>query len=498
MSDSQPANESTQETLNDQIRQRYANLEAWKEDGIEPFGHRVDNVISATAAKSLYVEDSEEQEKVTIAGRLTNFRGMGKSIFADLRDSSDRIQIYAQKNVLGEETFAQFKRLDLGDILTITGEVFKTRMGEITIKVESFSLLSKALRPLPDKHSGLQDTEVRYRQRYLDLASNAEAMDLFRKRSQIISEIRNYLQNKGFMEVETPMLQSIPGGAAARPFITHYNALNCQMYMRIAPELYLKRLLVGGFEKVFELNRNFRNEGLSRQHNPEFTMLELYQAYGNCEAMMELIEDLVCTVAEKVIGTLKIQHSETKTIDLTRPWKRIPFRDLISWHGGEDWYNVDHADRVERAKTLGLDVRDDWSDVEIDTEMYEKLIEPTLMNPTFVTRLPRELVPLAKRCTDDPSLVDVYELAINGQEISPGYTELNDPIDQRQRFVEQLETGDPEEVGDKIDEDFLTALEHGMPPAGGLGLGIDRLIMMLTGAENIREVILFPQMKQKG
>jgi len=493
-----PAAPSPELSLNDQMQQRLRKLAEWQAEGIDPFGGPfAGEVLATTAARALFKEEATAQATVTIAGRITAFRGMGKAIFADVRDGHDRLQIYTQLNVIGEAPFTQFKRLDLGDLITVTGELFKTRMGEITVKVQSWRLLCKALRPLPEKFHGLTDVEARHRQRYLDLISNPGSMALFRQRLAIVREMRRFLEDKGFVEVETPMLQAIPGGAAARPFATHYNALNCQMFLRIAPELYLKRLLVGGFDKVFELNRNFRNEGLSRQHNPEFTMLELYQAYGNCESMMDLVEELVCTVAEKVCGTLRIRHGENKVIDLTRPWKRLPYKDLIAWHGGMDWYDVSHADRVSRAQTLELQVDASWSDVAIGQELFEKLIEPTLQQPTFVTRLPRELVPLAKACADDPTVVDVYELDIDGREISPGYSELNDPLEQRRRFEEQLRIGNPEETFGKIDEDFLVALEHGMPPAGGLGLGVDRLVMLLTGAESIRDVILFPHLRPK-
>ena len=337
--------------------------------------------------------------------------------------------------------------------------------------------------------------EQRYRQRYVDLIVNDESRELFKKRIRIIQEIRNYLASKGFMEVETPMLQYIPGGAAANPFKTHYQALNCEMFLRIAPELYLKRLLVGGFEKVFELNRNFRNEGISRRHNPEFTMLELYQAYGNCETMMELIEEMITTVAMNVFGTLQIQMPGDKVVDLSRPWRRAPYKDLIREKAGDDWFDLPRDEKYKRAKEMNLQVMPDWSDLEITHEIYEKLIEHTLIQPTFVTRLPAELVPLAKKCPDDPTLVDVYELEINGQEISPGYTELNDPVDQRERFMHQV-TLSGKDPAQAVDEDFLTALEYGMPPAGGMGVGIDRLVMALTGAESIRDVILFPQMKR--
>ena len=338
--------------------------------------------------------------------------------------------------------------------------------------------------------------EQRYRQRYLDLIVNDESRAVFRKRAEIISEIRRYLDDKGYMEVETPMLQNIPGGAAATPFVTHYNALNTDVYMRIATELSLKKLLVGGFEKVYEINRNFRNEGMDRKHNPEFTAIELYQSYGNCETMMELIEDLIKTVAMKVNGTYEIKVGD-RIIDLGKPWRRAAYKDLVREVAGADWFELTTTQKYEKAKELGAVVFADWSDLEITHEVYEKLVEDTLIEPTFVTRLPAELVPLAKKCDDDPTLVDVYELEINGQEISPGYSELNDPIEQRKRFMEQV-TLSGKDPAQAVDEDFLTALEYGMPPAGGLGMGIDRLIMLLTNTESIRDVILFPQMRPQG
>ena len=498
MSTPEPPPDAEMADVNDQIEQRLKNMHQWADDGVEPFGDRFEGAIPASAAKELYQEGEEEGPTVIVAGRLTAFRAMGKSVFADVRDSSDRIQIYAQKNVLGEEAFALFKRLDIADIVGVSGDIFKTRMGEVTVRVREFRLLSKALRPLPEKFHGLTDVQQRHRQRYLDLASNPESMALFRTRSAIVGEIRRYLVDRDFLEVETPMMQPLAGGAAARPFSTHYNALDCRMYMRIAPELYLKRLLVGGFEKVFELNRNFRNEGLSRQHNPEFTMLEIYQAYGDCQTMMELVEDLVTTVAQEVLGTLQISHGPDKTIDLTRPWRRVAYRDLVQERVGADWFELSDAERLARAKEMGLEADEGLTEVELTQEVYEKTIESTLIQPTFVVRLPRELVPLAKACADDPSLVDVYELEINGQELSPGYSELNDPLEQRRRFEEQirLDQDAPDDL-QRIDEDFLLALEHGMPPAGGMGLGIDRLVMALTGAESIRDVILFPQLRPR-
>ncbi len=483
---------------NDQIRHRLDKLALWQADGVLPFGERFDGTVSAATARAKFDEATGTGGVVTLAGRVTANRRMGKSVFLDVRDSSDRLQLYAQKNVLGDAGFDRLQRLDLGDLIGVTGEIFKTRMGEITLRVQDFRLLAKAMRPLPEKFHGLADVEQRYRQRYLDLICSPESLKLFQTRVRIVREVRRVLEDQSFVEVETPMMQPLAGGAAARPFVTHYNALDCRMYLRIAPELYLKRLLVGGMERVFELNRNFRNEGLSRKHNPEVTMLEAYQAYGDCRTMMDLVENLVCTVAERVMGTLQLKHAGDKVIDLKRPWRRVAYRDLLREVGGADWFDVSAAERRARVVARGLHVSPAMTDIEVTQEFYEKVIEPTLIQPTFVIRLPRELVPLAKTCPDDPTLVDVYELEINGQELSPGYSELNDPIEQRKRFEEQVAAGAEgvDEQG-RIDEDFLLAMEHGMPPAGGMGLGIDRLVMLLTGAESIRDVILFPQLRPR-
>jgi lysyl-tRNA synthetase class 2 len=424
---------------------------------------------------------------------------MGNAVFADIKDSSDSIQLFISKKIIGADIFKTFKKqFDIGDIIGVEGVLFVTKTGELSIKLNNLTLLSKSLRPLPEKWHGLTDIQQRYRQRYLDLIMNDKSREIFQRRFAIIREIRRFLEDRGFIEVETPMLQPIPGGAAANPFKTYYEALSHEMYMRIAPELYLKRLLVGGFEKVFELNRNFRNEGMSRRHNPEFTMIEIYQAYGDCSSMMNLVEELVTTVALNVFGTLKIEHANGNSIDLARPWKRVSYNELIMEKGGKDWFDITPAERVARAVEMGLDVDESRLDFDVTNEVYEKLIEATLIQPTFVTRLPAELVPLAKACSDDPRHVDVFELEINGQEVAPGYSELNDPIEQRKRFASQLEMHDEKDDAEhKIDIDFLTALEHGMPPAGGMGIGIDRLVMMLTGAESIRDVILFPQMRPK-
>lgn len=491
----QTASQIPEQKPEDIFEQRKAKIDEFSKAGLKPFGKRFDGAISTAEARALFVPDAETEPAVRIAGRMTAFRAMGKAVFADVKDSSGRMQIYVQRDTVGEDFFKLFKKFDIGDLIGVDGVLFQTRTGEITVKATACTLLSKSLRPLPEKYHGLTDMEARYRQRYLDLIMNDESRDVLRKRSTIIKEIRQYLDDKGYMEVETPMLQYIPGGAAANPFKTHYNALDTDMFLRIATELSLKKLLVGGYEKVYEINRNFRNEGMDRRHNPEFTAIELYQAYGNCETMMELVEDLIKTVAMRVNGTLVIKAGG-KEIDLGKPWRRAAYRDLVKEVAGENWFELSREEKYKKAKELGTQVLPDWTDLEITHEIYEKLVEDTLIEPTFVTRLPAELVPLARKCEDDPSLVDVYELEINGQEISPGYTELNDPIDQRQRFMDQV-TLSGKDPAQAVDEDFLTALEYGMPPTGGMGMGIDRLVMLLTGADSIRDVILFPQLRPR-
>ncbi len=473
---------------------RLAKLDDWKNAGISPFGGEYPDRISSLSVKDGFAAKTiSEDAAVRVAGRITAYREMGKSIFIDVRDFYGRIQAYAKKDSLGDEAFALFQKLDIGDIVGVEGSVFLTRTSETTIKIKSFKLLGKSLRTLPEKWHGLSDPEQIYRQRYLDLIANEKSRDVFKKRSLMIREIRRFLEERGFIEVETPMLQYIPGGAAARPFKTFYEALHTNMFMRIAPELYLKRLLVGGYEKIFELNRNFRNEGMSRKHNPEFTMMELYQAYGSCKTMMEIVESLIVHLANAVNGGTVVKFQDGREIDLKSPWRRVEYSALVKEYAGENWYSLSRADKSAFLAGKGVEMSPDSPDEDITHELYEKLIEPTLINPTFVTRLPAHLVPLAKRCEDDPRTVDVYELEINGQEISPGYSELNDPIEQRKRFQEQkncVENGDG-----RIDEDFLAALEYGMPPAGGMGLGIDRLTMLLSGSESIRDVILFPSLK---
>jgi len=478
---------------NSLIAQRKAKLASLRAKDIDPFRNKFSPSEKCAEAKANYAEGRQ----VSVAGRVTAHRDMGKSMFIDVRDQSGRLQVYAQKNVLGDEQFDVFRHLDLGDFIGATGTLFKTKTGEISVRLTAFVILAKALRPPPEKWHGLADTEVRYRQRYLDLMANPEVKEVFLKRSQIVHEIRHFLHQRGYVEVETPMMQAIPGGAAAQPFVTHHNALGCNFYLRIALELYLKRLLVGGLDKVFEIGRNFRNEGLSRKHNPEFTMLEAYQAYGDYESMMELVQSMICQVAQKVLGTLMIEHKDaegkiTKTIDLTPPWRRIKYKEIVRERAGGDWFDVSPQQRRERALKLGAELGGEYEDFEVTQAVFEKLIEPTLTNPTFVTHAPKELIPLAKLAPEDPSTVEVFECCINGQEIAPAYTEQNDPVEQRERLEHQA--GGEQQ---KLDEDFLIALEHGMPPAGGMGMGIDRLCMMLLGQESIRDVILFPQLKPK-
>ena len=486
---------------NSLIAQRREKLEALQARGANPFGHAFQT--SGTIAEVR--EKFAEGETLRAAGRITAHRDMGKSHFVDLRDSTGRIQVYIHAKEVGEEVIELFKLVDLGDFIGVEGTCFLTKTGEPTLKVHKLELLGKSLRPLPEKWHGLQDVEARYRQRYLDLITNEHSRGVFEARIAIVREIRRFMESRGFLEVETPMLQAVAGGAAAEPFRTHHKALGLELYLRIAPELYLKRLLVGGFNKVFELNRNFRNEGISRKHNPEFTMLEAYWAYADFEKMADLVEELICHLAMTISETgdrkperaeIQIEHRDTegnvtRTINLTRPWRRARYRDLIREIDPE-WFNYSSEKRRERCGELGVEITPRMADYEVTQQVFEKLVEEKTFDPLFVTHCPKELVPLAKQNAEDDSLVDVYELIINGQEISPGYSELNDPRTQRQRLLEQAG-----EETQKIDEEFLLALEHGMPSAGGIGIGIDRLTMLLTGAESIRDVILFPLLKPK-
>jgi lysyl-tRNA synthetase class 2 len=482
------------EDENELIALRRKKLEAVRAKGIEPFGTRFDVTGSIAEVR----EQFKEGDTLRVAGRITAHRDMGKSHFLDLRDSTGRIQVYLHAKEVGPEPFDLFRLLDIGDFIGVEGTCFVTKSGEPTIKVQNFQLLAKTLRPLPEKWHGLQDIEARYRQRYLDLITNERSRAVFEKRIAIVRETRRFFEERGFLEVETPILQSIAGGAAAQPFKTRHNALGIDLYLRIALELYLKRLLVGGFNKVFEINRNFRNEGISRKHNPEFTMLEAYWAYADFEKVAELVEELICSLAEKVCGSLTVEHRDadgniTRTIDLKRPWRRVRYRDIMRDVAGKDWFDLSPEQRRQRAMAeFNLEILPQLTDFEVTQHVFEKLIEEKTVDPLFVTHCPKQLVPLAKQNLEDSSVVDVFELVINGAEIAPGYSELNDPIVQRQRLEEQAG-----EEKQNVDEEFLLALEHGMPPAGGFGLGIDRLTMLLTGAESIRDVILFPLLRPK-
>jgi lysyl-tRNA synthetase class 2 len=582
---------------NSLIEQRRAKLKALEAKNIFPFQNKFTPTEKCDDAREKYKRgEFNDTTEVSVAGRITAHREFGKSMFIDVRDQSGRLQIYAQKNHLEETapgSWDVFTHLDLGDFIGARGKLFTTKTGEISIKLDSFVILAKALRPPPAKWHGLEDTEIRYRQRYLDLMGNPDVKEVFLKRSAIVHEIRAFFHSRGYVEVETPAMQAIPGGAAAQPFKTFHNALGCEFYLRIALELYHKRLLVGGIDKLFEIGKNFRNEGLSRRHNPEFTMLEAYQAFGDYETMMETVESLIKHVAQKVLGKLQIEHDQSpsvrhtiseaihhaeiarneifqskfgsdalntkakmigaeienarlsledcikkigsisshelaqkandevkkilsglvefptfipnfspiseslskfsnrKIIDLTT-WRRVKYNDLIKENAGADWFSISPAERRQKAHDMGAEIGKEFEDFEVTNAVFSKFIEPTLINPTFVTHLPKELVPLAKLSPDDPTTVEVFECCINGQEISPGYTEQNDPIAQRTTLEHQA--GGEQQ---KLDEDFLVALEHGMPPAGGIGIGIDRLCMMLLGQESIRDVILFPQLKPK-
>ena len=492
--DTSQAQESGPEQDEHQLIQfRRKKLDTLRELGVDPFGAKFDTSHQPGTLREAF----EEGLQVAIAGRITALRDMGNSQFLDISDFDGRIQLFVNKKAIGEEQWAIYKCLDIGDWIGVEGETFVTRTEEPSVKVAQLTVLSKSLRPLADKWHGLADPQIKYRQRYLDLIANERSREIFRKRIDMVAEIRAFMWERDFREVETPMLQDVPGGAAAQPFKTHHNALNMPLSLRIAPELYLKRLLVAGFPKVFELNRSFRNEGISRRHNPEFTMLEAYWAYADFEQMADLVEEMVCHLAEKFCGGLEIEHRNAddeviRTINLNRPWRRARYEELIREAAGSEWFELDEAAHRERCGELGVEISKEMEDYEITQQVFEKLVEEKTFDPCYVTHVPKELVPLAKQNVADDRLVDVYELIINGQEISPGYSELNDPDVQRKRLEDQAG-----EETQKVDEDFLLALEYGMPSAGGIGVGIDRLVMMLTGAESIRDVVLFPQLKRR-
>ncbi|MBJ7932973.1 MULTISPECIES: lysine--tRNA ligase [Bacillus cereus group] len=491
------------EELNDQLLVRREKLHNLREQGIDPFGKRFERTNSTTDLVSLYGEFSKEEleEKeitVSIAGRIMTKRGKGKAGFAHIQDLHGQVQIYVRKDTVGDEEYELFTTADLGDLVGIEGKVFKTNVGELSVKATGFTLLTKSLRPLPDKYHGLKDVEQRYRQRYLDLITSMESRETFVTRSKIIREMRRYLDDNGYLEVETPMMHAIAGGASARPFTTHHNALDMELYMRIAIELHLKRLIVGGLEKVYEIGRVFRNEGVSTRHNPEFTMIELYEAYADYNDIMKLTENMVAHIAKKVLGTTTIQYGDYE-INLEPEWTRLHMVDAIKQHSGADFWNPMSVEEArELAKEHNVEIKDTMEVGHIINEFFEQKVEDKLIQPTFIYGHPVEISPLAKRNDEDPRFTDRFELFIVAREHANAFTELNDPIDQKERFEAQLkerEQGNDE--AHMMDDDYIEALEYGMPPTGGLGIGIDRLVMLLTNAPSIRDVLLFPAMRHK-
>ncbi|MBI4313912.1 MAG: lysine--tRNA ligase [Candidatus Omnitrophica bacterium] len=477
------------EISDDLVQQRFKNLEELKKAGVNPYPP----TFQRTAAIGDLLNAFTPGVQPRVAGRLMSVREHGKTVFADLRDQTGKLQLFFSKDRL-PGTFDLLKLLDLGDFIGVSGELFETRTKEKSIKVMEWALLSKALRPLPEKWHGLKDVEIRYRHRYLDLAVNPKARPMFESRSRMIAGMRRFLDARGFLEVETPMMQTVPGGAAARPFKTHHHALGIDLYLRIAPELYLKELLVGGFEKVYELNRSFRNEGLSTRHNPEFTMLEVYQAYSDCAGMRVLTEELITAAAESLNGLQEIPYQENKTLSLKRPWRQATFFGLLKEVAGMDCRNETQA-RAQAARA-GVPSGPKIPLEAVWDKLFEKLVQPNLIEPTFVTDYPVELCPLAKTKPDDPAIADRFELYIAGMEVANAYSELNDPQEQQQRFLDQIKARAAEAEQEFFaDDEFVRALEHGMPPAGGLGVGIDRLAMVMTHTASIREVILFPTLK---
>ncbi|UJF26994.1 lysine--tRNA ligase [Planococcus sp. 107-1] len=491
------------EELNDQLLVRRQKMQAFREQGMDPFGARFERTHTSQEVINQYGEFSKEEleenpHEVVIAGRIMTKRGKGKAGFAHVQDLQGQIQIYVRKDAIGDESYEIYNSVDLGDIVGVKGTVFKTNVGELSVKAKEFVFLTKALRPLPDKFHGLKDVEQRYRQRYLDLLTSETSKETFILRSRIIQSMRRYLDNQGFLEVETPMLHSIAGGAAARPFITHHNALDMELYIRIAIELHLKRLIVGGLEKVYEIGRVFRNEGISTRHNPEFTMLELYEAYADYKDIMALTENLIAHVAQEVFGTTTVQYGEDQ-INLAPGWKRLHMADAVKEYTGADfWQQMTKEQAQALAKEHNVEIKPTMEVGHILNEFFEQKVEEELVQPTFVYGHPVEISPLAKKNPEDERFTDRFELFIVRREHANAFTELNDPIDQRERFEAQLiEKAEGNDEAHEMDEDFIEALEYGMPPTGGLGIGIDRLIMLLTNSASIRDVLLFPQMRPR-
>jgi len=491
------------EETNELIKERKKKVAEMVEKGINPYpndfkpSHTTSDLMDRFGNATVE-ELAGVSEIFSLAGRIMFIRNFGKAAFIQIQDRNGRIQGFVQKNAIGEDAFEQFKKFDIGDIVGFEGKPFRTKTGELTVNADFIRLLTKSLRPLPEKWHGLTDVETRYRQRYLDLIVNPEVKDVFIKRTRIIQLIRDFLNKRDFLEVETPMMQSIPGGAAARPFKTHHNALDIDLFLRIAPELYLKRLVIGGFERVYEINRNFRNEGISTQHNPEFTMLEFYLAYATFEDLMALTEEMINSMAKEICGTLTIEYQGQK-IDLTPPWQRISVKDaILKYSDADEGIFTDKKKALAFAKKMGIDLPEAFSHGKIILEIFEHVAEPKFIQPTFVTHYPLEVSPLSRKNEKDPMLVDRFELLICGREIANAFSELNDPIDQKHRFVQQIrekEAGDTE--AHLMDDDFVKALEYGMPPTAGEGIGIDRLVMLLTNSASIRDVILFPQLRQE-
>ena len=486
--------------MSELLKLRREKLDEFAKEGINPFPNDFKVTHNSQEIRERFskmeANDLEKvEEEFSLAGRVMAIRNFGKAAFFHIQDRKGKIQAYIQKNVVGNNYFKIFKELDIGDFLGIRGGIFLTRTQELTIKVNEIRLLTKSLRPLPEKWHGLSNIEIRYRQRYLDILVNPEAKEIFYRRTKIIQTIRTFFQDREFMEVETPMLQSIPGGAAALPFKTHHNTFNLDLYLRISPELYLKRLLVGGFERVFEINRNFRNEGISTQHNPEFTMLEFYQAYATYEDLMDLTEEMICHTAQQLLGSLKAPYGD-KEIDFTPPWQRLSMKQAIINYGKLEPQMLEKKELAfKKAEAIGLSPSPQDGLGKIVNDLFDEMAQPHLIRPTFITSYPTETSPLARRSDTNPEEVDRFELFINGQEIANAFSELNDPIDQKARFLKQLSSKESTEDIGKLDEDFIQALEYGMPPAAGEGIGIDRLVMLLTNSSSIRDVILFPLLK---
>lgn len=489
----------TENEINEQMQVRIDKMHKIEEHGWKPFGYRFLYTHRAADIAAQFDELSEKETEVKMAGRIMAIRGHGKTCFMDMQDKTGRIQVYVRKDVIGEENYALIKLMDIGDTVGITGTAFRTHMGELSIKANSVEMLSKSLRPLPEKWHGLKDVETRYRQRYVDLIVNPEVRDTFVKRSQIIRSVREVLDSHDFLEVETPILNTIAGGAAARPFISYHNALDMQVYMRIAPELYLKRLIVGGMDRVYEMGRVFRNEGIDNRHNPEFTSVEIYQAFADYRDMMDLTEEVVVKTAEKVLGTTTINYEGT-TIELASPWKRMSMIEAVKEYSGKDFTDLTDLEEARAiAKELNVAIEPSFGIGKIINACFEEYVEDKLIQPTFITGHPKDISPLAKSNPENPEITDRFEAYIYGREICNGFTELNDPIDQKERFLKQVEErANGDEEANMMDEDFVNALEYGLPPTGGLGIGIDRLVMFLTNSSTIRDVLFFPTMKPLG